>query len=493
MRTLIVGNAKTGTTALLYMIAQAGGNPRVYMEEPASTLRALPRDSVAKLIFEQESEAALLEAADQFDHKILLLRDPRDTLVSQLLFSLKGRADLLADDAFLATLLAMLQAKQEAPDAIDLMSIAKLFPGRPASLLDTSRERAWRYANFVARRQGDWQVLYYEDLVAGNLRGLRRTLGLSLAQAPALPPEYAHVARSKRSGDWQHWFTERDVAALRPAFGPLLEAMGYEDQWPLPAAPVIAPAHAQHYLFELIEGRRRSLGLPPYRAAPAPAPVSPCCNICGGDAFGPGPNGRSAASGALPRCLHCNALERQRIVQALLQAFPPGFLDWRHGLQFSPDPAMRTEQLRTVEVAAYTGRNSHDMQAIRRPDGAYDFLSFHHVLEFVPDDMAGFDDMARLLSARGMMLATFSTPLSRPASVDYAHPSGPHAAWHLYGMDVAERFQCAQKGLTVLAVEGCDPCTGAREMVHFFLKDQADAARITTWLRMSQPDARVTG
>lgn len=217
------------------------------------------------------------------------------------------------------------------------------------------------------------------------------------------------------------------------------------------------------------------------------------CNICGGSAFGPGPKGRSADTGAPPCCQQCGSLERQRIVRTMFLALPLGFLDWRRGLQFSSDPAVCSKQFRSFEVSEYGRQNSLDIQAIDRSDGSYDFISLNHVLEFVPDDVKGFDELARLLSPRGIIEATFSSPLSRQVCVDYTTPFGPHAAWHLYACDVRERFNCAGHGLTMLAIEGGDPCTGAREVVHFFLKDKDDAIRITTWLQMSLPDARIVG
>lgn len=211
-------------------------------------------------------------------------------------------------------------------------------------------------------------------------------------------------------------------------------------------------------------------------------PLAPRCNICGGEEFFPGPNGRMADSGLPPCCSRCGALERQRIVRRIFQALPIGFLEWRRGLQFSADPGIDPRWFCAYETSIYGGANSLDIQAIERADANVDFISFSHVLEFVRDDRRAFAELVRILSPAGAIQACFSAPFSRDVSEDFDAPSGPHQAWHLYGKDLASRFACASGGLTVLAIEESDPCTGVREIVHIFLKRPADAMRIRAWL-----------
>lgn len=506
MRSLIVAPAKTGSTALEHMLIQAQGNAQIFHEEPASALHNLPENCVAKIVFDNEDPHTITELARQFDRKILVLRDPRDSLLSRVLYSVANAPKLLADDAFMDTLLSSVSAKQAQPQAHDFLDIVRLLQPDLTSFINTRQTQMQNYLNFAATAS-DWQVVYYEDMVAGNLRGLQRYLGLQLSEAK-LRPECEMVARSKTSGNWKHWFTAQDVATLRPIFEAQLLAAGYENDWELAAQPAIAAEHAQGYLLNLIQKRRRHFDLPVYvnvaqrqqqaaanaattnAAAPTAANVQ-VCNICGNTDFGPGPNGRRAENGALPCCRRCGALERQRIVRSIFQSFPLGFLDWRRGLQFSPDPGVCAEQFRSYEVSVYGGENSLDIQEIARADGAYDFVSFNHVLEFVPDDLKGFAELTRMLSPRGIMQACFSVPLSRAKSEDFTVPFGPHEAWHLYGLDLPERFQCAAKGLTLLVIDAGDPCTKAREIIHFFLKDKEDVTRIKTWLQVWHPDARI--
>ncbi len=495
MRTLIVGPAKSGTTALLYMLAQAFPEAQVLMEEPCSKLGDPPPDCIAKVIFENESEDALIDAGARFDRRILLVRDPRDNFLSRVLYRIANQPELLADHTFVEKFLTLLESKQARPSAHDLLSIAAMLGEPGSAITDRSIAQLTRYAQFVDRCQHDWQVVYYEDMIEGNLRALRRYLRMpSLSGTAPLPSAYAHIPRSKRSGDWRQWFTSADVAAMQPALTPLLASLGYAVDWALAPEPRIEAAHAANYVRNLIQSRRAFYALPLQAGAGAQEdPSQGRCTICGHNEFSRGPNGRTADNGAMPRCTACGALERQRIVRSLLQAMPLGFIDWRRGLQFSPDPGVCADQFRSYEVSVYGGDNSLDIQAIARADHSYDFISFNHVLEFVPDDLASFAELIRVLSPRGILQACFSTPMTRATSIDYSTPFGPHEAWHLYGLDLPERFHCAQLGLGVLAVEAVDPCTGIREVVHFFTRDPGDVARLRTWIGMSCPGARFVG
>lgn len=501
MRCLIVGPARCGTTALATLVAQAMGQPRLMIEEPVpqvlAELRALDDDMVAKFVLGNDPVPSVLAAAPAFDRRIVLVRDLRDNLVSCLLYGISSRPEQLGDAAFLDRFVGLLRRKQADPVSVDWCELAQLLNTEQYSFVVRTIQAMENCVRFIAKAGSDWFVLHYEDLVEGNLRALSRYLGVQLPNRPvSVPAAYARVARSKAVGDWRHWFTARDVAALRPAADPIMRQLGYYDDWVTDVRPRIAEETSWLYVLGLIEERQRHFGLPlclpAVHAAEVPGRPVPACNICGGTVFGPGPNGRMATNGTAPACRSCGSLERQRIVRRLLQALPAGFLAWRQGLQFSPDPGPNASAFRSYEVSVYDGENSLDIQDIARESGSYDFVCFSHVLEFVPDDLRGFAELVRLLSPKGLLLACFSAPLLRRESVDFREPPyGPHAARHLYGADLAQRFQCAEKGLAMMVVEETDCGTNTREVVHLFLKDSEDVPRIRTWLHAFSRSARL--
>jgi SAM-dependent methyltransferase len=221
---------------------------------------------------------------------------------------------------------------------------------------------------------------------------------------------------------------------------------------------------------------------PTQKIATTPATQNPVCNLCGSTSFGPGPAGRMAITGSPPCCLQCGSLERHRIVRKVMQSLPLGFLDWRKGLQFSADNGINREWLHSYEISEFCGANSIDLQSIARAEASYDLISFNHVLEFVEDAQTAFDELLRILSPHGIIQATFSTPMMREKTLDFTEPVGPHQHWHLFGKDLATYFECARKGVQVVAILEADPSTGSREVVHFFVRQPADALRIPGWL-----------
>ena len=494
-RCLIVGAAKSGTTAVFYAVAKTLPNPILFFEEPLNSLGALPTVAVAKTVFlEHETEAVIREVGKAFDKRIAIIRDPRDNLVSRVLYEIADRPDLLRDDTVIGKLMASLERKQNSPRGVDLLYLIRLLCPDADAFIEEALSCSARMGRFIESNKADWFVLRYEDFVAGAVQELSAYVGSGVDHRITVDEQYQRVARTRSSGDWRNWFTETDIALLKSRIQPVMMQLGYGSDWALSDSPVIPPEHGAAYLKRLVDERRRQYQIFPYDLAEADVAAgtkrntpSDACNICGGTQFAPGPVGRLADSGVMPCCRDCGSLERQRVVRSVFQALPIGFLDWRRVLQFSSDRGLNPSWFRKYEVSVYGGENSLDIQAIDRPDASYDLLTLNHVLEFVPDDLKGFSELVRILSPRGIMQVCFSAPSSRELSQDFSEPFGPHQAWHLYGKDLHTRFRCAANGLTVVELQEIDPCTGVREVVHLFFKDAAEARRVRSWLAAWSP------
>jgi SAM-dependent methyltransferase len=506
MRCLILGNAKNGTTALFHAVAQCLPGATRYFEEPLAALGNAPQATIAKLIFENVEPEPVRRASAAFDKRVGIIRDPRDNLVSRALYS-AALPIVAADSALLSRLVDLIDAKQRDPEAVDFVDILRILTPPDSTFehfLERNLQRHNRFCEFVTTAKPSWFVMAYEKFVRGQMDELSDYLGMTVNTNYEVAPTYQRVVRTKAAGDWRNWFTANDVTFLRPWFEQVLTASPYVSDWTVNDAPIIEAAHSTLYVRRIIRERRAKLGLPDFDpempCSPKAIPVERgtemnvvACNLCGGTEFSPGPAGRLANTGVPPHCQQCGSLERQRILRRVFQALPLGFLDWRRGLQFSPDQGLDPQWFRHYEVSVYGGPNSLDMQAIARPDASIDFVSFNHVLEFIPDDRAAFAEIVRILAPRGILQACFSAPLSRPSSQDYDRPFGPHAAWHLYGMDLGQRFQCKERGLTLVAVEETDPCTGVREVVHLFCKDPVDASRLREWLPAWSDTIKILG
>lgn len=260
MRCLIVGSAKTGTTALQYAVAAAlGGAPALFVEERIASLERLPPHAVIKVLFEHEDTPDIAALGARVDRRILIVRDPRDALISRLLYSIAGNPALLGDAAYLHEFDALLQRKQRAPDSVALQQFPPL--REPALLLDTALRVNEALAAFAGRSAGVWFVLRYEDLVHGRLEALSAWLGVTVKAGVAVDPIYARVARTCASGDWRHWFTPADVAQLRVRVAPVLTALGYADDWETASPARIEAAHSWEYFRQLVHERRRHYGV----------------------------------------------------------------------------------------------------------------------------------------------------------------------------------------------------------------------------------------
>ena len=501
MRCLISGNAKSGTTALFFAVANAMKDASHFFEEPLSSLDALPSSSIAKVIFNTEND--INNYASLFDKRIMIIRDPKDRLVSIVLYSVALKK-FVSNDPLLKELIRLVEKKQISPNEVDFIDLIEVLAG--------SREGIERFVfgslvalqnvnAFLKTAQDDWFVIKYEDFIDGNFDDLSNYLGLPIEKEFSVPPAYL-VERTKSYGDWRNWFTDRDVEFLKPIFLKVLGTTNYTTDWQLNSIPIVNPKYGSEYILNAIKKRRQEYGLAPLnldgsasksamKLASFSNPVSQSCTLCGGLEFGPGPNGRMASTGVPPCCRKCGSLERHRILRQIFQALPLGFLDWRRGLQFSPDQGIDQRWFRSYEVSIFGGENSLDIQSLDRSDDSYDFISLNHVLESVPDDIAGFDELCRVLSPSGLMQITFGSSDIREKTIELPEPTFEWKAHHLYGRDLLNRFKCSEKGLNALVVEETDPCTGVREVVHLFMKDAGDAMRIRAWLSAWSPSIKV--
>jgi len=188
------------------------------------------------------------------------------------------------------------------------------------------------------------------------------------------------------------------------------------------------------------------------------------CPICGGQDFIPGPKGRTAPNGRMPRCAGCKSLERHRMFRLMFERLgTKQFKDMR-ALQFSPDPTIDPAWFKSFEMSIYGEGESLDIQAIDRPDCAYEFVACSHVLEHVADDRRALNELMRIISADGLLYLVVPDPFREERTRDwgFARPE-KHGHFRIYGADVAARFEAYLPNQPVIAYMGEDPVTGERD------------------------------
>ena len=262
VKILIAGLAKTGTTGLLFLVANSFSTKPRLVFEPKRCPDDLHSESgivVAKILIGSSLDAA---SFCHFDKKITLVRDPRDRIISSLLYSQYHGSYLIHDDS-VSVVRRCLERKESDPANVSIREILEVtgrLAGRPDAVA-RYRQRAeaslrW-FEKYVATIP-DGLLYKYEDFVLGEYALLERHLGMSLSGAAKVPANLHRVERTKGHGDWRNWFTPEDVRDYQPLFSSWLEKYGYDpEDWTLNEKPSIAPEHCSGYFMRLVEEHRQ--------------------------------------------------------------------------------------------------------------------------------------------------------------------------------------------------------------------------------------------
>jgi hypothetical protein len=277
VKIVIFGLGRTGTSALFYKIKEAlprntvclfepktSKAPRVWLQSAALTARFGTRPHwLAKVLPFGEQVTADAAGFEHFDKQILTVRDPRDQMISLVLYQIY---DVQADcrEAMARVMLSALRAKEASPRAVPFLHLVDAYN----SLSGSADRRSWldRYKmhavdtpmQFHAKRVA-LHLFSYDDLMAKRFDGLADYLGVPIANtSPEVDKGVRRVARTRGSGSWRHWFTPEDVQQLRPVLQPYLDQYFPGSDWTLDPDPVVNPAHSSLYVERLLAERTRA-------------------------------------------------------------------------------------------------------------------------------------------------------------------------------------------------------------------------------------------
>jgi len=269
MRTLIVGIARSGTSALYFKLKQALPETTWCLFEPRQLDAADPYrhpDVLAKVIIGPPADFDYAPFRG-FDKKIMMVRDPRDNLVSRLLYHPCATAEFRADAAKVAAFVDALRRKEADPRSLSVTALFHLFHRLTGRHLPARSTVIYDLALDFHRANDDFVVYKYEDFVAGRYAALEDYLQIRLPAGEAdVTAQYRHVERTKAAESWRDWFTADDVAYYRPRLAPFMAAYGYAGDWTLAAAPQISPAHGSDFVQRSVDLRnaqaKESSGVP---------------------------------------------------------------------------------------------------------------------------------------------------------------------------------------------------------------------------------------
>jgi hypothetical protein len=268
-RTIILGLPKSGTTALFYGVRNALPQPPRELFEPldaaAITAHQHQRHFLTKVLptsWEQPFSPALLH---DFTHRLFIVRDPRDVLVSRVLYVI-WNTQIHQNPAAVHAWLDLLAQKQRQPHSIPLTELIRVNATWRGQTLEQELERiapATAMLHQLQQASPAHCVLRYEDMVADRLTELETYLQLPLPRPFKVDAKVNRVARTQGSGNWKHWCTPADEPLLRPLLATYLQAYGYPPDWHLATEPIISPEHSTHYVLKIVNQKRAQEKLSP--------------------------------------------------------------------------------------------------------------------------------------------------------------------------------------------------------------------------------------
>jgi 2-polyprenyl-3-methyl-5-hydroxy-6-metoxy-1,4-benzoquinol methylase len=140
-------------------------------------------------------------------------------------------------------------------------------------------------------------------------------------------------------------------------------------------------------------------------------------------------------------------------------------------IRFSPDPIIDEAWFASTELSVYRGENSCDLEAIDRPDEAYDVILCSHVLEHIRDDAQALRELVRVVSPAGFILLIVPRTETGSVTDDWGF-ADPEKNFHYrgYGRDFDARITGIVPNAYVLAAEASDPVTGDGKRIHLLTK-----------------------
>jgi hypothetical protein len=253
MQTLILALARSGSSALYHMIHDSlPSNKQSFFEpndkndwqsiiESLGSYKFYTVKSIMRPYLRTQTNYV-----KYFNKSIILVRDPRDNLISRLLFRLIS--PVFQENLHQCThIYKLLQKKIESPSSIPLIKIYQSM--EETGLMENFIEN--RVRNNLDLLTGFYEenpnsfVFKYENLIERKLDKLNEYLGFELNP---LIREIPRIKREGKKGNWRHWFTDVDIDYFQPRMNDFIKYFDYDNDWKPCAEPVIEKEHSIDYI-----------------------------------------------------------------------------------------------------------------------------------------------------------------------------------------------------------------------------------------------------
>lgn len=270
MKIVIFGLSKSGTTALFYKIKESLPPDTCLLFEPRRFTPQVSDHVLAKVLPFKLTDPPEVESFGCFEKQILIVRDPRDRLISKLLYSVYD-SRFVNQDRKVKSFIESLRRKEADSQSVSVQQLLETFAklnGEEFSLAGWSRDYRQHSIQIPMEfhdQRPSLSLFRYEDLIDQRLEALEEFLGLKLKQGEvSVEPGFERVTRTKSYGNWRDWFTANDVAWLHPLLEPYLQRYYPEADWTLAPTPLIHSAHSSEYVARIVNERRRLSNVRPF-------------------------------------------------------------------------------------------------------------------------------------------------------------------------------------------------------------------------------------
>jgi SAM-dependent methyltransferase len=145
-------------------------------------------------------------------------------------------------------------------------------------------------------------------------------------------------------------------------------------------------------------------------------------------------------------------------------------------LQFAKDVSINNKWFKSWDYSEYGGHNSLNIMNLKMENGSIDWLILNHILEHVSNDVIAIKELARVLTASGVIQITVPSPLYSLDTYDWGF-ADPSINYHYreYGADLSLKLGaiCRDLSLNAIVALPFDAVSSTFEAVYFLTKQHA--------------------
>ncbi|MCO4756217.1 MAG: sel1 repeat family protein, partial [Bacteriovoracaceae bacterium] len=186
---------------------------------------------------------------NMFDRNVVIVRDPRDFVVSSLLYRFNS-PNVVKDEKLYSSLYDAFLRKERDPSSISCIDLLRMFNKSAPSLLRKNIQEMQASIKALSKTKNVF-VYKYEDMIDGKYSSLESYLGCSIVKVPEPDGWTSKIARSKGYGDWKNWFTNKDIAYFGQSVEGFLHDFVYDEDWDLNTELSISSSSCSEYITRL--------------------------------------------------------------------------------------------------------------------------------------------------------------------------------------------------------------------------------------------------